>query len=726
MTVDRGRHGIVGHRIEADGYTAELDDDLDFVFRNRRGRLLKQIPRQLAADAGMDRLRAVRRLLLRQAGDVPPQARRWSAAGRQAPEALAACDPLWRRALDAAGVTLVPEPVRGGLTARTYAHPDDHRTVTHVVEERLAPLRDLVMARYGWALAGTFETGIPEDEQAALPYPERLMAAYPGREEEVLDIALDLDGATWEWQTLPKKDIDAVLEQHGSAPPALLVSFLDEVADRCLKAGETPYAKAYFGRARKTEREAGLKTDQRWLADRYAAYADADALSAAAVRARGRELGVRGGVTAQGAREFLDLLTRQATAYGEVYAQMAADARRVAKAAGLDPEAELAGLLGRIGSHLTLHDHTFWTDVLKGRALELLLAREPGFVRRIVALRPVPHNGPELWLTLLERSGALAQLAGEQPGLPDGEAARWLSGCLWPTAHRRDGRLGVLYELTERLLPRLAADGVPVELPYSARKGRHDTHVPLDLADLLLEHGVPLADPQERLGCFAPRHHLYLHSERRPQLRHLLAEPRFAAELRATLRAELDMTDEFAHNNWYQPHEDKGWREPPGLFATRLGRDVARTWLADELARLRAGVDLEALALLLGRLMLAGAVVDTYLKSAEAAARFASVDITGLLLDELPEGLDRAAAEELLAATQPRHVYRHSTFAEATAVRERLARAYPYAVELPRDAAWALTCAANCRAGLPRIIARLTPGATDGTSATAEQQRPGP
>jgi hypothetical protein len=47
-------------------------------------------------------------------------------------------------------------------------------------------------------------------------------------------------------------------------------------------------------------------------------------------------------------------------------------------------------------------------------------------VHDVLRLTPDDANSAEDWLSLLRRSGALALLTGERPGLPAGEAARVL------------------------------------------------------------------------------------------------------------------------------------------------------------------------------------------------------------------------------------------------------------------------------------------------------------
>ncbi|MFF3333431.1 hypothetical protein ACFYWX_28425 [Streptomyces sp. NPDC002888] len=149
-------------------------------------------------------------------------------------------------------------------------------------------------------------------------------------------------------------------------------------------------------------------------------------MSGTALRARAKELSAKGAGTPERAVAFREAVVRRAAGSGPlggVYAQMAADVRRVAKAGGLDPEEELATVLAdaELVGRLSLYDDVFWGDVLKGRALELLCGREPGAVCAGL-LRVRPRHSEELnrlWRQLMERSGTLARLSGELPGVPE-------------------------------------------------------------------------------------------------------------------------------------------------------------------------------------------------------------------------------------------------------------------------------------------------------------------
>ncbi|MFI0980227.1 hypothetical protein ACH4SP_24875 [Streptomyces sp. NPDC021093] len=706
-------------KIEVDGYAAGLDAELAWVFRNPRGGKLKQLPRKVEGHPELARMRRLKQIARAHGRECAERAEEWAASDVVVPEELAAADPVWREALEAAGVRVrdgaggrvrdgagvqVRDGVSGeadeGLIARAYVHAVSGRRLVQVMGEETAPYRDVVMRHDGWERAEGFATGLSgRVGDAELPFPERVLAAHPGMVEVVLEAADGLRecGAY-------KKSIDAFLKGLEKSAPVLLPVFLDAAAEACLDAefGADPDAAgAYFGRSRKAERERGHPMDQEWVRARYLKYADAKALSATAVRARAKELGVKGACTPARAAEFRELVTRRAAAAGGgdgVYPQLAADVRKLAKGAGLDPEEELAAVLVDSGlvRDIWLNKDEFWTDVLKGKAFDLAVAREPEAVRA-GALRLVP--GPwtswqGLWAELLDRSGLMARLTGKEPGLADGETARWLRRCLNSLNGRRNCPKQWMYDLAERLAPRLTADGVPVDICYDPSSRGWPQGLPLDLVDLLLEHGVPVTDPPELLGGFRLSS---VHVERRPELRFVRADPRFARELRALLRAGLDMRGDVTYggNTWYQPHEAKGWAELPPLYAHGTGHEVVREWCAAERELLARGPSLEQLALLLGRFAHAGAAVDTALKDAGAAEQFAAVDVVELVRAELPEGPEGAAADrsevaELLAGTAVKSVY--------ASERARLG-----------SRGYVLQVGANCLAGLERTVAQLAP-----------------
>lgn len=697
----------MGRRVEKDGYTAEMTDDLEIVYRNPRGRQLKQFPKQLAGARDLDALFSTRKQLRQQDEACRIRAHRWAQAGVSVPRALADADPQWRKALEDKGVALTEELGEGGLFARTFTGFDG-RTVTQLLPEELIPYRDLLMRAEHWEADGLFSTGIPDPSDGELPFPERIIAAHPGAEDLAVRKICALQSATGDWADIWKKDVDDVLRDLEGTAPALLVTLLDEMADLALREEDDLAAAAWFGRARRTARLQGYKADKEWLRERYLAYAEGKALSATALRDWARELAVKGVATEGDLTAFREVALRRVRASHEAYPQLAADVRKIAKAAGLEPEKELAVLLRGIfaAGGVSLSDEKFWTDCLKGRALDLLGAHAPEAARQMLEVRPRRYgDDQEMWPRLLERTGALALLTGETPGLAAGEAAAWLSGCALSSSGWNKGPWPVLYDLAEKIAPKLAADGVPVEFRYWRMDERDDKVTPLDLIDVLLEHGAPVADPPEALSLSRLNR---LTADRRPKLAYLQADARFARELRARVRADLEMTTEdMASNRWYEPHQTKGWDRIPALFDNPVGHQELRAWCDRERAKLRAGVDLEELVLLLGRFVHVGAAVDRVLKDAGAAEEFAAVDVLPLVVAEMPESVSRAQVVAVLEKLRPSHVVNDQVSGSNSRV---IPEALPQlAGPAGRKAAAALVKAVNCRAGLELLVRRFTP-----------------
>ncbi|NBE56016.1 hypothetical protein GUY60_32185, partial [Streptomyces sp. YC537] len=717
-------------RIKKNGYAAELTDDLKTVYYGPSGRPLKKQPRELKGAPELAAFARVRHDLEAHRDECRALAVAWAAAGQDAPRALAEGDPVWRLVLDEAGVELhddrPEEHTEGRLFARTYTGPFDV-TRTQLLAEDAVPHRDLLMRADGWEpeLGGLFATAVPDPSGGELPFPERVLAAHPGLEVPALEKIRTLREVTSRWQYLSKKSVDAVLAGLEQTAPALLVSLLDGVADLALRQEDIQVAAAWFGRARKGERLHAREVDESWLDRRYLTYARAGALSATVLRERARELMGKGSGAASGPERvdrFRAVVIARLQATGELYPQLAADLRKIAKAAGLDPEETLAGLLHEVVQErggLSLSDDKLWQDCLKGRAVELLRARGPEAAHAALRLRPRgwTPNG-ELWRELLDRTGALALLTGEEPGLPDGEAARWLSAC---ARHHnpRKAPPAELYQVAELIAPRIVADGVPVEFEFWTSATRKDEATLLDLVDVLLEHGAPVCDPPGALG---PAYLYNVTVKHRPDLTHLLADERYARQLRARVRMSLAVEDDrWRTNTSFQPHQfGQGWRQIPALYDNAVGHDEIRSWFARERELLRAGPDFAELVLLLGRLVHVGVAVAQLLKDVEAAAEFAAVDVLPLLTAELaalpdelaalPAGLPGARVAAVLDRLEPDLARDQVRGTNRTVLMEELPELKAGA-EATEKAYLAFVMAANCRAGLASVVHRLTPEA---------------
>lgn len=427
----------MGWEISAEGYTARLEDGR-VVHRNERGRALKKAPAALAAHPRLPRLVALadgvvahRRVCLEEADRLVREA--VSVPGELV-EVLSA-DSAWQAALTAAGLApTVPGSPRPDtddtLIARSYRHPalpDDVRIL--LTTAAAARHRDLLMTCRGWEPVGSRPTGLPAPE--AMPFPESALAGHPTRTQEVLHYVERLERTTAGWRVYVKRDLDAVLKEVARAEPALLRCFLDGLADQCLRhGGERTDAAAWFGRARAAERTAAERVDQQWLDARYAAMDAVGALTDTALRERVKQVTARG-ADQDAARRTLTLLADRTVRDG-VRPKLAADITRTARAAGLDPDRELARLAVRLLPARDLWSDgatEFWTALLAARAWDLVRAELPRLAQQVVAAGPPPGVlESTAAMAYLERTGALALLTGPAgaDGPVPGTAADWL------------------------------------------------------------------------------------------------------------------------------------------------------------------------------------------------------------------------------------------------------------------------------------------------------------
>ncbi|MEV7175356.1 hypothetical protein [Kitasatospora sp. NPDC093679] len=713
----------MGWEITAQGYSARLENGR-VVHRNERGRVLKKVPPPLVGHPGLLRLTALadgvaahRRTCRQTAERLVQEA---VAVPADVVEMLAA-DCAWKEAVAQAG--LVPaaagSPGQEGddlLLARRYRHPalpDEERILLTTADA--VRHRDELMVHLGWEPVDIRPTGLPGPTD--VPFPESALAEHPARTDEVLHHVERLEQVTSAWQVFIKRDVDAVLKEVAGTEPALLRCFLDGVADQCLRhGGERADAAAWFGRARTAERTAGEHVDQEWLDARYAAMDAAGALTDTALRERIKQVTARG-ADPKAARRVLALLTTRTLREG-VRPRLALDVTRTARAAGLDPDRELARLAAlRLPARDLWGDaaREFWNAVLASPAWNLVLAELPDLAHDVVAAGPQTGMlDSDLPVSYLEQTGALALLtepAGEGGAAP-GTAAEWLRRLVvLADCSFRPGPAPGLHRLAALLAPRIAADGVPVDLPYSSRWDRNRRTpgaVRLDILDLLLAAGAPVADPPPRLAD------PYLHhiaAAPRPELRALTADPRFAREIRALLRAEFELTNGGDSDNlWYQPHDPKGWAKVPALVDTALGRRTLAEWCDEELAELPV-LDLDEVALMLARFMHIGAAT-ALLADPGRAERLAAVDVAALLLAAVAEAapepaLNRAGAELLLRGVEAQSVFRDGV---SVPVRRRIGRLLGIEEdEVGAEFARLVQIAANCRNGLAHLLAQLTP-----------------
>lgn len=381
------------------------------------------------------------------------------------------------------------------LTARTYHHPAlDERVVVRLVPGTLGDAEDLSLSFLAFtAPERVDEVGLVR--QQALGFPAWALVHDPANGHHALALVKDIEklARTAKSRVGPANDgFLALGERLGRTVPHFLPTFFEEAGRAFLAADSATYAATMFGRAREAERSFGLAIDEDRTHAVFLEFALAGALTAKALSAHARDLAGRCEPAAAYDR-FRRLCVERTLGGLPPYAGMHTDLRRLAKAAGLDAATADGQVLAELldAPAIERAPGAFWTAYQA--SLGRRAAADPALRTRLLGL--FPANCPDdVWLATLEAAGALDLLTAPAHGPEGADPAGWLGRF---AAHRENRswretrRLPALLALVERMAPRLVADGVPV-----AFCGERDD-VDLDLLDVCLACGVPVADPHE-------------------------------------------------------------------------------------------------------------------------------------------------------------------------------------------------------------------------------------
>lgn len=432
-----------------------------------------------------------------------------------------------------AGAVLPPGTEGGGeravpLTARAYRHPGlDDRVVVRLVAGELGAAEDLAAGFLGLEQAEE-PVVVGLGLRRSLGFPEWVLVHHPQDGHHALAVVPELERAARQAKSKPKAALDAYLELAGqlaSAVPHFLPTFFEQAARVFLTVENSTYAAQMFTRARKAEAEHGLRVDEDRLDAVFLEFALAGALPVKVLSTYAKELSARVSAKEAFAR-FRGLCLRRTSGGLPPSAQMANDLRRLARAAGADADAEERAYLAELlGLPSTLRAATGWWKAHRA-ALVVLGQQEPAVRGMMLNLMPVAQGRDNeltaLWLGILEESGATAGLAGDE--MPERERpADGTAGWFKRFLKTRDSVWGVpaqmpaLYVLVERVADQLRAElagsGQALTVAYD-----------VDLLDLLLALGIPVADPAERHGLYLEG---WAKNEERRDLLALSADARF-------------------------------------------------------------------------------------------------------------------------------------------------------------------------------------------------------
>ncbi|MGW7580797.1 hypothetical protein ACWGKU_02660 [Kitasatospora sp. NPDC054768] len=397
-----------------------------------------------------------------------------------------------------------PDSAADVLTARGYTHPAlDGRRIVRLVPGALGPAEDLALDFLGLAPeAAPAEVG--QVRQEALGFPAWALVHDPANGHHALALVKELERLARQAASKPgaaKDGFDELAVRLGRAVPHFLPTFCEEVGRIFLRHENRTYAAAWFGKAREAERTHGLPVDEERLRAVFLEFALAGALTVKSLRQYVKELAQRlDPLTAW--QRFRQLCTERSAAGMAPYAGVAEDARALIKAAGLDRAEHERALLAELldSPAVTRAPAAFWKS-WHGALVEL--GRSDAAVRaRLLELLPDPSSSEPAahdtaWLALLAETGAEDLLTGPRPEGAE-PAAAWLQR--WCNHHGRGWRSRPscpdTLALARRMVERLKADAVPVDLHTGIRASR----TRIDLLDLLLTAGVPVAGPPDGLG----------------------------------------------------------------------------------------------------------------------------------------------------------------------------------------------------------------------------------
>ncbi|MFD8750393.1 hypothetical protein ACFV0O_05330 [Kitasatospora sp. NPDC059577] len=516
-----------------------------------------------------------------------------------------------------------PDSAADLLTARTYAHPAlDGRRIVRLVPGALGGAEDLALDFLGLTPdAEPVEVG--QVRQEALGFPAWALVHDPANGHHALALVKEMERLARQATSKPgaaKDGFDALATRLGRAVPHFLPTFCEEVGRIFLGCGNQTYAAAWFGKAREAERTHGLTVDEERLRAVFLEFALAGALTVKSLRQYVKELAQRlDPLTAW--QRFRQLCTERSAAGMAPYAGVAEDARALIRAAGLDRTEHEQALLAELLDSPAVNraPAAFWKS-WHGALLDL--GRRDAAVRtRLLELLPDPGGSGSdspydaTWLEVLTATGAEELLTG--PRAEGAEpAAAWLQrwshhlGRGWRSRPSCPATLA----LARRMVERLRADAVPVDLFTGVRA----SHTRIDLLELLLAAGVPVADPPAGLG-FDLRDWVAQTGADSPGLAAVAADDRFRPLLRRATPGAWDTAVK---------------RQAPAL---PLLNELFAEWAearADEVAAARGLAAAADLVRALGQHRTAIRTV-----APAAAERIAALDVTGLLTGALTTGI---------------------------------------------------------------------------------------
>lgn len=413
------------------------------------------------------------------------------------PSALGSADVLAAGGLTLPEVTAPKALPVDRVGARDYRHRAlGDRVVVRVTADVLAPGEDRVMEFLGFDNPGE-RPGIALQRRRALGFPGWALVNDPDHAAFALEVVKEFKKHARRAASKPgfaKEGFDAIGERLGRSVPHFLPSYYEEVGRAFIDAGSASFAAQAFNKAREAERVHALAIDEDQRRQAFIDFALAGALTVKAISAYAKDL-EKGHGSDIAYRHFRELCLRRTLGGLPPWGGMAKDLRSLSKAAKLDVETEDILLLEELlqAPAVSRAPADFWTAYRK--QLVKLAGANANIRETLLNLMP----GTDLdetfhgeWIELLDACGATDALTKPSQGV---DAAEWFARALAHVigrGYRRRKAPIQLFSLLRRMADRLKADAVPVTL---CTDKWNSLVYDIDLLDLALELGVPVADP---------------------------------------------------------------------------------------------------------------------------------------------------------------------------------------------------------------------------------------
>ena len=305
--------------------------------------------------------------------------------------------------------TLPKDILSDDVVAREWIHPALQDPIVRIPTQNMLRGVDLEMGLLGFS--EPVDRGVVgKRRRTKLGFPGWALVHDPDNARFALDVVKDLQKAARKIKSKPgtaKELISELGSNLATSVPHFLPSFYEEAARHFLTFENYAYAAQYFEKARESERVYALDVDPELREQTFVDFALARALSIKSLTNFGLEM-IEKGKAKEGFESYFRIAIRRTRGGLPPSPAMAKDLKRLAKAAGLDPNEEERNFLADLLSApaLRMAASGFWKAYTK--SLKALAKENPSARSEMLDLFPNMH--PREWFKILDSCDACKAL----------------------------------------------------------------------------------------------------------------------------------------------------------------------------------------------------------------------------------------------------------------------------------------------------------------------------